>query len=239
MPPAAKLPERWKHLYTARNGYANYRFNQERRDECLAGLRNLGSVAQWKGLWQITGETDQKLHFEFKLGSTGAGLILGKDQFYQSFLDGDEWKDEPPGSGALLGAFRHLQLLLMEGSEKFTESCYWGSEEWGDTPALCDVVRCDLASTVSYWYFRRPDRAWTGMRFHLTEDAAPCEITCEAPGMFGNRRFPAEMNVRGPNPYQLRLVVKSVTVGEKAATPPTEDRPDSGKERKGDNVPSD
>lgn len=122
-PPTTTIPERWKNLYTPRKGYANYRFNQERREECLAGLRNLGSAPQWKGLWQITGETDQKIPFEFKLGAGGAGLVLGKDQFYQGFMEGDEWKDEPPGSGALLGAFRHLQLMLTEGSGKFTEAC--------------------------------------------------------------------------------------------------------------------
>lgn len=237
--PSQTFPEQWKHLYVYRSGYANYHFNLEQRNACLAELRNLGSPDQWKGLWQISGVTGQKLPFEFKLGKTGAGLILEKDQFYQSFLEDEGWKDEPAGSGGLLAAWRHIQIMLTGGAEKFTECSYWGIEEWGEPSAVCDVVRCDLAATTSYWYFRRPDHLWVGIRFHLMEDATPCEMSWEQWGNFKERRFPAEITVKGSVNFRQHFKVKSLSVVEKPAESLPQEKSAPGKNPNREGTPSD
>lgn len=219
---SSAFPEEWKDLFEAKSGFVNFHFNRLRRDPLL------NSIAEWKksgrieGLWTIRGKTEQGVPVTIKINNVGAGLTLGADQFYQEYGEGAELKDEPPGTGGLLASLQHLRLLLIQGETPFTDCSYWGTEPELGRGSMVDIVRCELAGAISYWYFRPQDRICLGFRFQLSEEAGACDVTWNELQSFGGLDFPKVLSVRGPGNTQWNLMLEAVEISPSSDAPATE-----------------
>lgn len=227
------FPEKWKTQYEPRTGFVNFHFNRLRRDPLLKSISDWKKSERTEGLWTIRGRTPQEIPATIKLSRSGAGLILGNDQFYQQFGEGVELKDEPPGTGGLLAALQHLRLLLTAGESAFTECSYWGTESTPDGRLRQDVVTCELSGATSYWYFHPETRQCLGFRFQLNDDAGACHVSWTELQSFGGLDFPKSLLVRGPGNATWNLSLEGVEIsatpeqpGSNAETPPKGEQSD-------------
>jgi serine protease Do len=215
--PASTIPEKYKHMFVRKAGFANYFFNQKEQDRLKPLLDAWGDYSGEDGTWQLTGESADSEAFKLTLAAKGLGLELNEEPFFQA-LDGSEFADEPAGSGGLLVAMHHLKLLLTQGSEAFSEYYYLGSEPLDLTGQLVDVVVTSLEGVETRWYFSRPvmegdqvrfPAAFVGFSCQLFEDRDECEVYFATVRKFGDRSFPGEMVVRVGGREYLRLLVET------------------------------
>jgi S1-C subfamily serine protease len=215
--PASTIPEKFKHMFVRKAGFANYYFNQQEQDRLKPLVDAWGDYSGEDGTWQLAGESADSEAFKLTLASKGLGLELNEEPFYQA-LDGSDFADEPAGSGGLLVAMHHLKLLLTKGSEGFSEYYYLGSEPLDLTGQLVDVIVTSLEGVETRWYFSRSvmdgeqvrfPAAFVGFSCQLLEDRDECEVYFATVRKFGNRSFPGEMVVRVGGREYLRLLVEN------------------------------
>ncbi len=144
------IPERWKDLFVAKAGFANYRFNQLEQDRVLVSLKSLGDFASATGTWRLNGQSTTGDPFELTVSAKGIGLEIRDAAFFQQLEDSDG-ADEPPGTGGFLIGVHHLRLLLSIGPSAFTDSFYFGSEPLDGRGELVDVLVCSLSAVETRW----------------------------------------------------------------------------------------
>ena len=194
-----EFPEKYKHLFEEKAGFANYYFNRQARDRLLKSVKSWGDFGPGNAVWTFAGKRDGKEELQLKLTEAAVGIRVGKDALVLS-LEGDPTAD-PPGSGGLLLALAHLRQLLID-PDHFTECYYLGSEPLDGTGEKVDVVITTRGSTMSRWYFARPEPRLIGWDTSVEEDLDECEIRILEMGEVGGRRFPRKMTVRsGGKPY--------------------------------------
>jgi len=217
-PAASPIPEKYKHMFVRKDGFANYYFNEQEQNRLKPLIDSWGDYSGEAGTWQLTGESADSEVFKLTLASKGLGLELNEEPFYQT-LDGTEFADEPAGSGGLLVAMHHLKLLLTSGSEAFSEYYYLGSEPLDLTGQIVDVIVTSLEGVETRWYFSRPimdgedvrfPAAFVGFSCQLLEGLDECEVYFATVRKFGDRTFPGEMVVRVGGREYLRLLVESL-----------------------------
>ncbi len=189
------VPEKYKHMYVAKQGYANFYFNTLQQQRTLKGLEGLGDFSDRTGTWLLTGKSTTGRNFEFTLAETGIGLTLGARAFLQK-LDGADPIDEPPGTGGLLMAMHHLKLLLTTGGGTFTDFYYLGSEPLDGGNENVDVIVAVLTGVESRWYFSKTEGLLLGFDSRLTEDVDECEVRFSELTEFDGRKLPRSITVR-------------------------------------------
>ena len=192
--PKEELPAEYKKLFVKKNGYANYYFNLQEQQRVLHSLEPFHTWRSVDGRWKLAGKTALGEDFVISLTEKGLGLQLAGRPGLQP-LDGD-FLDEPPGSGGFLAALYNFKLLLVRGTEAFTEFSYLGSQPLDGRGALVDVLVTRKAGVESRWYFRRTDGAFVGFDTYLGTDVDPCEIRFVDFTEFMGRRFPNRFTVR-------------------------------------------
>ena len=191
----AAAPEKHKHMFVKKDGFANFYFNQFEQKRTLKALKQLGDFSALTGPWVLGGKTDRGFDFEFILAGKGAGLTLGSRAYLQ-LLDGDDPIDEPPRTGGLLLAVHHLKLLLTTGGKKFTEFYYLGTEPLDGGEEQVDVIVAMLTGVLSRFYFNRKDGTLTGFDTQLSEDVDECEIRFGKFSEFEGVKLPSQLTVR-------------------------------------------
>ncbi|QDT90726.1 S1C family serine protease [Gimesia algae] len=200
---APEPPEKYKHLYVPKTGFANYYFNQQQQERLLQALSATSNFSDRTGTWTLTGKLGNGTDFILTLADKGVGFEVGKDIFLQS-LEADMFVDEPPGTGGLLAALHHFRLLLSGQSERFTDFYYLGSERLDGTNEMVDVLIATQTGTISRWYFNKSDLSLRGLDFYLTENSEVCAIRFEQFQTLNGQKFPGELDVR----YGSRPVMK-------------------------------
>lgn len=188
-----EIPEKYKHLYEEKAGFANFYFNRITRDRLMTAFKPWGSFGPATSVWTFTGKRDGKDEFQFKLTEAAAGIKIGKDAVVLP-LEGEP-NAEPAGSGGLLLAMAHLRQLLIDPAE-FTEFYYLGSEPLDGVGDKVDVVVTTRGSTMTRWYFARPEPRLVGWDTSIEEDADECEIRIREMGQIAGREFPTKFSVR-------------------------------------------
>jgi len=216
--PAAKPPEKYKHMYVKKTGFINFYFNQLEQKRTLRGLKNLGDFSKLTGRWILTGKTKKTgLPFELILTNNQLALQLGHQPFIQNLNLETPLASDPPGSGGLLIAMHHLRLLLVSGGRMFTEFYYVGTEPLDGTGPLVDVMTSTLTGVETHWYFNRQNGTLLGFDTWLDADADECVVRIQEFKDFNRRRLPARFLVRHADQDYATFEIKSVklTTGPK------------------------
>jgi len=208
--PTAKPPEKYKHMYVKKTGFANYYFNQLEQKRTLRGLKNLGDFSKVTGRWILTGKTRKAgLPLSFILTNDQLALQIGNLPIVQNLGPDSVLRSDPPGSGGLLIAMHHLRLLLASGGRMFTEFYYLGTEPLDGTGPLVDVMTSTLTGVETHWYFNRQDGALLGFDTWLDPDADECVVRIQKFGEFDGRKLPTRMLVRHANQDYAILDIQS------------------------------
>ena len=173
--PEAKPPEKYKHMFIEKAGFANWYFNLEEQKRLKPLIAAWGDYSKQAGSWVLTGRTEKKDDFKLTLSDKGLGLQLGTDPYFQD-LDAKEYTDEPPGSGGLLVAMHQLRLMMTRGSAGFSEYYYLGSEPLDLTGDQVDVLVTTVKGVQTRWYFTRERPTLVGFSSQLSEDVDECEV---------------------------------------------------------------
>ncbi|NOX53617.1 MAG: trypsin-like serine protease [Planctomycetes bacterium] len=208
------IPEKYKHLYVEKDGFANFYFNQVEQDRLTQALRELGDFLQPAGPWRLSGQDGTGKRFELTVTNQAVGLEWGEEAFY---LDGaaSEVQDEPPASGGFLVAMSHWRQLLALGPKSFTECYYLGSEPLDATDVRVDVLVTLQGSIETHWYFRRdPDRL-VGFDTWLAPHVDPCEVRFDRFQETDGRRWPEALRVRHGDSDFATFRVKEIKLGPK------------------------
>lgn len=203
-------PEHLKKFHVIKTGYANYYFNQIAQERVLKGLAAWGKFDDAQGRWKLTGLQGEKTKFESTLADSGAGLFLGKEAFLQEFTDLTELRDEPPGTGGLLGAWHHLRLFLSRGPKAFNDFYYLGSEPLDGQGETVDVLVASLSGAESHWFFSRQTGELLGYDFIRAENQDRCELRFTALQTIVGKKFPKTIRVQHadkvPTVFQIDAV---------------------------------
>jgi len=202
-------PEKYKHLYVPKTGFANYYFNQQQQDRLLQALNESSNFSDRKGTWTLTGKQIDGGDFTLTLADKGIGFEIGNDIFLQS-LETGILVDEPPGTGGLLAALHHFRLLFSGQAERFTDFYYLGSERLDGKNELVDVLVATQTGTISRWYFNKSDLSLRGFDFYLTENSEVCSIRFENFQTLNGQKFPGELEILYGNQPVMKLKIEQV-----------------------------
>ena len=206
---ATPPPEKYKHLYIAKEGFTNYFFNQRQQDRLLQALNESSNFSDRKGTWTLTGKQIDGADFTLTLADKGIGFELGNDIFLQS-LESGMLMDEPPGTGGLLAALHHFRLLLSGQAALFTDFYYLGSEHLDGKNELVDALVATQTGTISRWYFNKSDLSLRGFDFYLTENSEVCAIRFEQFQTLNGQKFPGEIDILYENRPLMKLKIERV-----------------------------
>lgn len=200
--PIAKLklgpqpPEKYKHMYVKKEGFANYYFNELEQKRIENSLAKNGDFKGAKGKWTLAGTTGSGTEFTFTLDDKQVALQLGADNHTQP-LDAETFGDLPRGTGGLLVSMHLLKSMVSSWNDEFGEFYYLGAEPLDGKGDMVDVVITTyLTVKESRWYFNQKTGALTGVDTMLTDDVDACEIRIEEFKEFDGKKIPAKFTVR-------------------------------------------
>lgn len=200
-------PEKFKHMFIEKAGYANYWFNIQEQNRLKPLVKQWGNYAAQAGAWQATGKTGTGEPFQLTLSTRGIGLQIADDPYVQP-LDGTDPVDEPPGSGGLLFAFHQLRQMLTKQEAGFSEFYYLGSEPLDLTGQIVDVLVTTSGQVTTRWYFTRQPASFVGLSSQLTEDAEECELLFTTIEERNGLYFPGGILIRTGGREYLKLTVE-------------------------------
>lgn len=207
---APPVPEALQKLFAKRSGYANYYFNQVEQTRLLPAIKELGSLPATAWTLNLTGKIDGQQAFQLKVADRGVGVDLGTDVFLQDFEDLAEIRDEPPGTGSLLGAIYHWRRLVTQGPAGFTEWYYEGSEPLDGRGELVDVLIAELGGARSYWFISRSTQKIVGYDFERTLNAGRCEVRIESWKPIEHAQVPGVFRISFPGQRSQNWTVESL-----------------------------
>ncbi len=214
--PMAKPPEKYKHLYVKKPGFANYYFNLQQQKRTLASLARLGEFSGLSGTWVLAGKTSAGEPFQFTLGKTGVGLDWKGKAFFQSLDKGDP-ADDPPGSGGLLYAIHQWKTFLMKREKGFGVFHYLGSEPLDGKGNRVDVMITELGNARSRWYFEKKGGRLLGFDFQREEDTDECELRFRGDVDREGRHWPETIQVSSGGRSIGVFRIESMTARQEAA----------------------
>ncbi len=197
LPGAAPAPPaKYKHMYIKKEGFANYYFNKLEQDRVLKALELMGSFSDLNGAWVFKGSTSDKRKFDLAMTDSSVGLNFNGQPAATQLLDGKDFAEKPKGSGGMLMAMHHFQLLLKHGGAKFTEFYYFGSEPLDGKGEKMDVVVSVLTGVKTRWYFDPRTNQLVGFDTTLSPDEDACEVRFQDLKEFAGRKLPSAFVVR-------------------------------------------
>lgn len=204
-------PEKYKHMYVKKSGFANYYFNKVEQDRVMKAITALGDFSGVGGTWQLKGTVNTGDPFEFTLAKAAMGLTIGDRAFIQQ-VDDIQLEKEPPGTSGLVVATRQLKLMLVSGSKGFSEFLYLGSEPLDGVGEIVDVMVTTDGATQCRWYFSKESPALVGFDTQVLEDADDCEIRISEFKEFEGRGLPSLFLVRSAGRDFLTFRLENVVL---------------------------
>ncbi len=211
-PAVVKPPEKYKHLYVKKSGFANYYFNQLEQKRTLSGMSRLGDFAAAKGTWVFLGTTEAGDAYQLTLADSGVGLSWKQQAYFQELSKSAEPLNEPKSSGGLLYAMHMWRSFLMQRERVFGEFYYLGSEPLDGSGPRVDVMISELGNVRCRWYFDRKRAQLLGWDCRIEEETDECEVRFGGEIDSGGRRWPKTITVRSAGSLLAKFAVETVTI---------------------------
>jgi len=189
------IPEHVRRFIVARDGYANYYFNQQHQRRVWEALRTSTDLVQAKGPWTLSGKFNDG-DFRIVLGPRNIEFELPD---YQAQLDyGDQLGAllEPPGSGGLAVGLIVWRRLLLEGIEGYGEVYYLGTAPLPGLPGRFDVLVGIYGGVVTHFYFQPSSGHLVALEMFPEDDLDPCELYFSEPRRVDGNLLPGRIEVR-------------------------------------------
>lgn len=200
------LPKEVGAVYEKRDGFANYYFNRQYRDQLLTAMKSAGDFSNAKGAWKLTftnaGGAKAVASIGSEVGLWDAGEASG------TYKAGQENTDEPKGSGGLLLALDHWRQFLISGPKWFSRCDYAGTQ-LDESGHAWLVLVTERGGTTVRWLFDAETRALVGMECWTSPSADPCEIRWKETLEIAERSLPLRWEVRHGDQVFAKLTLQS------------------------------
>ncbi len=225
-------PADLKKQYEAREGFANYYFNQLEQDRLWKMATAQGDFSQLPGDWVMSGTLNGDAKFKLTLSADKARIELPVgDSEIDVSGDLDE-QINPPGSGGLLAALHLWKHYLVEGPGKFGKLVYIGTMPWPGRDAWCDVLVGTTNGVDIRFYFDPDLKRLVALEFFSDEANDPCEVTITDYQEIDGRQWPSALSVRyaersfGQGSFKIDNIEASATIAPKAPADLPADAPE-------------
>jgi serine protease Do len=231
-------------MYKAKNGYANYYFNELAQKKLIEQFKTHGDFTSLDGKWIIEGEVERKgVRSPFKLtvaeqpDASGkgtktmvtadmSGVIFSLEPLKEN-PDPRELHD-PPGSGGLLMAMYHYHRLLTMDAKGFEGEFAQGGHEpyyppladnkssrWLERRVDAETLATEHAAVKGKWFFSAGDARLLGCEIALSKDEDACELAFSDYKSIDGRQFPHRVEVRlGDETFGI-IHVKTIQAAKK------------------------
>jgi len=192
----AKLPEAVAKRFTARRGYANYWYNEQKQLELWERYSGREALKNTGWNWQLQGKLADGKAIEIAMNRRQATVRLPTGVSGASFEVDLESQLSPPNSGGLLLTIHLWQRLLDKGLRKYGEVYYLGQLPSGDEGAMVDCLIGIYAGIETCFQFDLASGQLVGIVMLPREDVDPCELRLSDYGEIAGRRLPRRWQVR-------------------------------------------
>ncbi len=199
-PKAAPIPQHVAKLIKARNGYANYYFNELNRNRVWESFIKSADYSKLTGLWRMSGKNADGNDIEIILGpeEVSARFPTGPVTINTNEDDSNELGDQiaPAGSGGLLLALHLWRRLLTLSPGQYGKVYYLGTAPTPTSAALADVLVGTHKVVETQFMFDPSSGHLIGIEMYPDLDVDPCEIYFSNYRDVDGRTLPHRMEVR-------------------------------------------
>lgn len=184
-------PDKFKHMFIKRSGFANYFFNLQHRERIWNGFKANGDFMQQRSSWRLTGIDEGGRKMTIVLGDVQSGIQIDGDSFV---LDPDTDLSSqliPNGSGGLLVALHLWRKLLVLGPEQFGDVYYFGGIPNRYTNDVGDVLVATRGVVENNFVFDQSNHRLLAMEMYPDVESDPCEL------YFDDYKVDGELTVPG------------------------------------------
>ncbi len=207
-----KIPDHAQELIVDRRGFANYYFNQLRRDDIWSRFQIQNKSIEAAKKWQITGQLGDGTPVTIVLSQQGSGMKWG-DQTAVLDSQADLGQQlNPTGSGGLLPALHLWHRLVTGGPESYGDVFYLGRLPASDSQRLAHVLNATYDVMETKFFFDPQNAELIALEMWSDPDKDPCEIHFEDYAIINETYFPRMISVHFADNFQWSITVDNVTI---------------------------
>jgi serine protease Do len=201
----------------AKEGYANYFYNELNQKRIMAGLSDNSPKAA--AVWEIRGKTESGKVADVLIRLTQEGLLLKVDDRDYPIISTAERFDAVDGKAgaAMLPALDNWRRLLTRGPEQFGDVFYLGTAPFLGQPLLRDVL-VGTADELESRFITHPETGrLEAVELFADRSEDPAELILDWTGVAAGQLYPAAMEVRYGSEVYFRVKVDSWTTENPSA----------------------
>ena len=172
-------PEKYKHLYVKRSGYANYYFNLEHQKRVWSGFLANGDFTTQTFGWRLTALDEQDREIVIVLADEKSGIQINGESFVLDPEVDLSAQLFPADTGGLLVALHLWRKMLVLGTGKFGDVVYFGSMPNQNAEGNGDVLVATRGAIESNFVFDKDDHKLLAMEMYPDIETDPCELYFE------------------------------------------------------------
>ncbi|MCG8584001.1 MAG: trypsin-like peptidase domain-containing protein, partial [Pirellulales bacterium] len=198
---AKPLPPAVKKLYTQRDGYANYYFNDLNQRRVWSALAKNGEFSTTADHWEIKTKTSREQILSITFDSKSGTYQLPVNELVVDFTRELGSDLAPKGSGGMLLALHLWQRLLRLGIDKYGEVYYLGTMPLAEDAAWregrhYDVLVANHEGVESRFMLDPKNGRIVAMEMTPSDGVDPCEIRFDDYRQVDGRQLPHRLTVR-------------------------------------------
>lgn len=195
--PQSAIPDSALDLIKNRRGYANYYFNQKRRNEIwksFVGERTSSTFSS--KAWKLSGRMDDGSSIEIVLDNEKSGFKWADDAY--TFDQEDDVSSQlfPRQTSGLLPGLHLWRRLLVNGPEKFGSVSYFGSIPLNGNEKTFDVFTATYNVAETQFFFDKSSGQLMAMEMYSDPELDPLEARFEDVQVLDGVPVPMQLRFR-------------------------------------------
>ena len=187
-------PEKYKHMFVERSGFANYFFNLEHQKKIWNGFVRNGDFTKHKFGWRLTGTNDQGDEMVIVLDDEQSGIQVNGESFVLDPESDFSTQLYPEGSGGLLVTLHLWRKMLVNGPDKFGDVFYFGSIPNQYASGAGDVLVATRGSVENNFVFDKVNQRLLAIEMYPDVETDPCEVYFDNYQVDGDLTVPGTIN---------------------------------------------
>lgn len=186
-------PQKYKHMFEKRSGFANYYFNVQHQKRVWDGFVQNGDFTKLRYGWRLTAEDEQGREIVIVLDDEKSGIQINGESFVLNPEDDLSTQLFPEDSGGLLVSLHLWRKMLIDGPEKFGDVYYFGSIPNRLGGGLGDVLVATVGSIENNFVFDKSNNRLLAIEMYPDIETDPCEVYFEDYQVDGDLTVPGEI----------------------------------------------
>jgi len=169
-------PEKYKHLFVERSGFANYYFNLEHQKRIWNGFLNNGDFSGQDFSWRLKATDEKGREITVVLADEKSGIQINGESFVLDPESDLSTQLFPSGSGGLLVSLHLWRKMLILGPKKFGDVFYFGSIPNQHAEGLGEVLVATRGPIENNFVFDKKTGRLLAMEMYPDIETDPCEL---------------------------------------------------------------